>query len=62
MFGDGIEIYRSPDISAGLFPVNFNVDVSDVSILRIAFEFEQSGGFPIVGISNTQLTRRFLDQ
>jgi len=62
IWGDGVQLYRSPDIRAGSFPVEFNVDVSGVSVLRIAFEFEQSvGGLPRIGISETQLTPRIPD-
>jgi hypothetical protein len=56
ILGDGVELYRSPAIRANSFPVAFDVDISDVVILRIQFEFG-SGSASTIGISNTQLIR-----
>jgi len=58
ILGDGVEIYRSPEIRAGSFPVEFDVDVTGVTVLRMQFHFgEGTWNSTSLGISDTQLIR-----
>lgn len=40
IYGDGNVIYLSPDITRGVDPVDFSVDISEISLLRIEFTKE----------------------
>jgi len=60
ILGDGIELYRSPNMSVGSSSVEFDVDISGVTTLRIMFEYRNvipSSGIIVYGISNTELIR-----
>lgn len=56
VYGDGKLLYTSPKISAGVLPQDFQVDISGVQKLRIAFHGNGTGGFlgrgPDYGVNN----------
>lgn len=37
IYGDGNVIYSSPDITRGIDPVNFSIDISNINLIRIEF-------------------------
>ena len=60
LWGDGVQLYRSPDITAGSLPVGFDVDISDVRVLRVEFEYRNHVPNEVMfnfGISDTLLVR-----
>jgi len=59
IWGDGIELYRSPDMTSSSEPVEFDVDISDVIALRIMLEFQNHTTSLMfqLGITGTQLVR-----
>ena len=58
IWGDGKQLYRSPDISGGFMPTEIDVDITNVKVLRIGAEFDGgSADRRTIGISNTILTK-----
>jgi hypothetical protein len=53
-YGDGRLLYESGPITAGSIPINFNVDVSGVETLKVAFDMDVWGDLT-VGISDVTL-------
>ena len=54
VWGDGVELERI-SIGAGIWPIDFDIDISGVEILRVGIEFERAISNRRVGISNTML-------
>jgi hypothetical protein len=63
ILGDGVQLYRSPTILPDSTPMEFDVDISGVTALRIVFEYQNPS--PTTGdrnslqfgITGTQLAR-----
>lgn len=65
LYGDGKLLYTSPTFKAGVLPENFEVDVSGVYKLTVAFHGTGTGGFlgssPAFGVSNLIAQKSFPD-
>jgi len=59
IWGDGRQLYRSPDMTFDSEPIEFDVDISGVTALRIILEYrnQSNSQFFRLGITGTQLVR-----
>ncbi|MDR0310515.1 MAG: NPCBM/NEW2 domain-containing protein [Acidobacteriota bacterium] len=57
VWGDGIQIYTSPEIEGGFLPIVFDIDVTGVNVMRIINQYDSWTSGRTIGISNTVLTR-----